>query len=160
MEPQTDIPGERFAPGAALYVEGRDEALTIVDAVQDGPGLRVRFAEVTDRTTAEGLRGVYLEAPTERAGRLRRGEYYWHELLGLRVIDTDRAVLGTVDEVYRAGGAEVIVVRSGERTFDVPLVRPIIRSLAPSRRRIVIDTDVLGMATVPGGGRRPGPGAT
>lgn len=156
VEPQTDIPGERFAPGAVLFVEGRDEPLTILDAARDGPGLRVRFAEVTDRTTAERLRGAYLEAPTDRAARLRRGEYYWHELVGLRVTDTSGSRMGTIEEVYRAGGAEVVVVRTDVGTFDVPLVRPIVRSLAPSRGRIVIDRDALGLADVPRRRRRKG----
>lgn len=156
VEPQTDIPGERFAPGSVLFVEGRAEPLTVLDAAQDGPGLRVRFAEVADRTAAERLRGAYLEAPTDRAGRLRRGEYYWHELVGLRVTDTGGSLLGNVEEVYRAGGAEVVVVRTDGGTFDVPLVRPIVRSLAPSRGRIVIDREALGLADVPRRRRRKG----
>ena len=146
LEPQTDLPEERFAPGAVLHVEGRESPLTVVDASRDGPGWRVRFAEITDRTAAETLRGLFLEVPVERTERLGRGEYYWHELVGVSVVDPDGRPLGTVTEVYRAGGAEVIVVDAGGRTFDVALVKAVVRTMAPRRGRIVIDPAAAGLS--------------
>ena len=45
---------DRFVPGSVLHPEGSDRALTIASAapVEDGPGWRLRFAEVADRTAA------------------------------------------------------------------------------------------------------------
>ena len=60
VESLTDRAEERFAVGGTLFVEGRDESLEIVEAVPEGQGWRVRFAEVTDRTASEKLRDVYL----------------------------------------------------------------------------------------------------
>jgi ribosomal 30S subunit maturation factor RimM len=55
--------------------------------------------------------------------------------------------LGTVRDVYRAGGAEVFVVSGGARgEFDVPAVRAFIRVFAPRRGEIVVDADALGLA--------------
>ena len=149
MEVLTDRPDDRFARGAVLYPEGSDDPLTIVFSapVADGPGWRLRFRELPDRTAVDRLRGVYLEAIVRRDEALARGEYYWHEVIGTPVTDVAGNALGTVRDVYRAGGAEVFVVSGGARgEFDVPAVRAFIRVFAPRRGEIVVDVDALGLA--------------
>ena len=145
VEVLTDKPEERFRPGAALYREGDDQPLTITaaQAVADGPGWRLQFAEVPDRTAAEGLRETYLEVDAAPAA-LDRGAYWWHEVIGVPVSDVSGRVLGTVADVYRAGGAEVFVVGGGPAgEFDLPAVRAFIRVFAPRRGEIVVDADAL-----------------
>ncbi|TMC66096.1 MAG: hypothetical protein E6J17_01015, partial [Chloroflexi bacterium] len=73
-----------------------------------------------------------------------RGEYYWHEVIGVAVTDVAGNQLGTVRDVYRAGGAEVFVVDGGAvGSFDLPAVRAFIRIFAPRRGEIVVDADAL-----------------
>ncbi len=146
VEVLTDRPADRFAPGGVLHREGSDEPLTIAAAaaVADGPGWRLRFREVPDRTAAESLRGVYLESAVDPSDALARGEYYWHEVIGATVSAVDGTELGTVRDVYRAGGAEVLVVAGGPiGEFDVPAVRAFIRIFAPRRGEIVVDAEAL-----------------
>jgi 16S rRNA processing protein RimM len=144
VEVLTDRPAGRFAVGRRLYREGAAMPLTIVAAAPDGPGWRLRFAEVADRTAAETLRDTYLESVVEPGEELARGEHYWHEVIGATVRGLDGAELGTVVDVYRVGVAEVYVVRGARYgEFDVPGVRDIVRILAPARGEIVIDADAL-----------------
>ena len=129
-----------------LHLEGTDAPLTIVSAsaVADGPGWRLVFREVPDRTAAEALRGSYLEATLDPQEALGRGEYFWHEVVGCRVVDVDGADLGTVHDLYRVAGTEVMVVRGGPHgEFDVPIVRSLVRIFAPRRGEIVVDGSVL-----------------
>ena len=169
VEVLTDRPGERFAPGAEVIAGGR--TLTVLEAASDGPGLRVRFAEVPDRTAAEALRDLDLEADVDRERDLEPDAVFWHELRGVRVTDGDGRDLGTIQDVYRAGGAEVIAVGGGDvRPFEMPVVHAFIRTWAPREGRIVIDASALDLQPVEpaagGAGRgegedsRPRPGAT
>jgi 16S rRNA processing protein RimM len=146
VEVLTDRPEERFRPGAVLHREGSDTPLTIgsAEAVADGPGWRLRFAEVTTREAADALRGAYLETVVHPLGELARGEVYWHEVVGVTVRDLEGRDLGTVQDVYRVAENEVYVVR-GEPygSFDLPAVRAFIRVFAPRRGEIVVDADAL-----------------
>ena len=75
---------------------------------------------------------------------------------GARVVDIDGRELGTVVDVYRAGGAEVFVVRGetyGE--FDLPAVRDFIRIFAPKRGEIVADVDALDLTALADRAKRP-----
>lgn len=146
VEILTDRAELRYASGQVLYAEGSDDPLTIdwSSAIADGPGWRLRFREVTSRSSAEGLIGTYLEAIAGPEAEPPRGAYLWHEVIGTTVTGVDGTVLGTVQDVYRSGGAEVYTVTGGPYgEFDVPGVRAFVRVFAPRRGEIVVDAEAL-----------------
>jgi 16S rRNA processing protein RimM len=146
VEVLTDRPEERYAPGSVLHREGSDAPLTIAssEAVADGPGWRLRFREVPDRNAADTLRGAYLETVAFPERDLARGEYYWHEVVGVAVRGVDGAELGTVRDVYRVAETEVFEVAGGPfGPFELPAVRAFIRVFAPRRGEIVVDAEAL-----------------
>jgi 16S rRNA processing protein RimM len=145
LESLTDRAEERFAVGESLFLEGTDNTLTVVESAPDNLGWRVRFAEVTDRTAAEGLRDAYLEAVVAPGEELPSGEFYWHQIVGAKVADVDGSALGEVVDIYRAGGAEVLVVMGPAGELDVPVVRSLVRVFAPARGEIVVDGEALGL---------------
>jgi 16S rRNA processing protein RimM len=145
VESLSDRAEERFAVGRVLYVEGRETELTVVESTPDALGWRLRFAEVPDRNAAEALRDVYLEAVVAPGEELPRGEFYWHEIIGATVKDVDDSVLGKVVDVYRAGGADVVVVRGPAGELDVALVRSVVKVFDPARGEIVVDGEALGL---------------
>jgi 16S rRNA processing protein RimM len=148
VEVLTDDPGARFAPGARLYPEGAAEPLTVAEAWAAAPGWIIRFREIASRNAAAAYLSVYLEGEAGVVPALPRGRYYWHELRGCPVVDPAGGALGTVRDVYRSGGAEMLVVEGGPRgAFDLPVARPFVRILAPRRGEIVADPDALDLPT-------------
>jgi 16S rRNA processing protein RimM len=150
VELLTDRPEDRFAVGARLYLEGTPEVLTITDAspVADGPGWWLTFREIRDREAAEPLRDVYLEIDAPDEPR-EDGRWFFHELMGLAVRSGAGEELGTVVDIYRAGGAEVFVVRGPRGELDVPGVRGIVLDLAPDRGEMIVDLDALALDARP-----------
>jgi 16S rRNA processing protein RimM len=150
VELLTDRPEERFTVGAVLYPEGAARGLTIAEAsaVADGPGWWLRFAEVPSREAAEGLRDLYLEIDLPDEPR-EPGRWFWHELEGLAVRGSDGTELGTVTDIYRAGGAEVFVVRGPRGELDVPGVKGIVVDLAPERGEMIVDMEALALDARP-----------
>ena len=150
IELLTDQPEKRFVPGASIYPEGARVPLTVATAapVADGPGWWLTFREVTDRTAAEALRGVYLEIDPPDEPR-EAGRWLWHELVGLAVRSSAGDQLGHVREIYRAGEAEVFVVRGPRGELDVPGVRGIVIDLAPERGEMIVDLEALALDARP-----------
>ncbi|HEY3522817.1 MAG TPA: ribosome maturation factor RimM [Candidatus Limnocylindrales bacterium] len=162
VEVLTDSPERRFTRGARLYPEGSGEALTIASAepVPDGPGWRLRFRGLPTRSDVERLRDVYLEAEVDEPPGAdevdETGErVFWDEVIGVPVLSSEGEELGSVRDVYRAGGAEVYVVEGGPRgSFDLPVVSDFVVEFAPREGRIVVDVDALELPP-PGRRRRP-----
>ena len=143
VEVLSDEPS-RFAPGDVVFVEDEGRPLTVAWRQADGPGLLVRFAELRSRAAVEPLRERYLEAVALPSETLPEGTYYWHELPGATVRTTAGEVLGEVADVFRAGGAEVLMVRGGPRgELYVPTVRGVVVEFAPREGRITVDAEAL-----------------
>ena len=146
VEVLTDRPELRFGEGRVLHLEGDARPLTILDAqaVEDGPGWRLRFRELPNRQSAERLRDAYLEIEVDRDADLESGAAYWHDVIGATVRDSTGRELGKVADVYRAGETEVYVVQGGPTgEFDVPAVRELITTFAPERGELIVDEKVL-----------------
>ncbi len=135
----------RFAKGSILHLEGSSAPLTVVWAQPDERGILVRFGELATRDDADALRDRYLEADVE-GDSLPDDAVYWHEVEGVRVVATDGEELGTVQDVFRAGGSEVFVVGGGPRgEIYVPAVKSVVTEFVPREGRIVVDPGALGL---------------
>jgi 16S rRNA processing protein RimM len=146
VEVLTDRPEARFKRGASLFREGSDRALKVIEgvAIADGPGWRIRLAEVTDRQAAEAFRGAYLEAlvPVEEVGAGAES-WLWHEIVGLPVVGRDGEELGTVVDIYRVAENDAYVVRGPRGEFDVPAVRDFVISIDPHGSGLTVDVEAL-----------------
>jgi 16S rRNA processing protein RimM len=117
-----------------------DALLTLV-SLKDAKQPIARFAEVTDRTAAEALRGRLLTIPRAALPPLEEGEYYHADLVGLRCEDAAGASLGTVVAVENFGAGDLLEIEKpdGRRTL-VPF-RDGIADLRDGR--IVVDPEFL-----------------
>lgn len=143
VEVRTDSPEERFASGTVLTGEARDGStceLTVAAAREHSGRLLVRFAQVADRTGAEGLRGVLLLADTENLPPTGDPEeFYDHELEGLRAELADGSVVGTVREVIHSPGGELLSVDRDGREVLVPFVHAIVPEVDLPGGRVLLD---------------------
>ncbi|GAB3599311.1 ribosome maturation factor RimM [Angustibacter peucedani] len=143
VEVRTDDPGERFVPGAAFVTDPPSAGpLTLAAARDHGGVLVLRFEQASDRTAAEGLRGVQLLVDV--AASDDPDAWYPDELVGLRVQTPDGELLGQVARLDAGGAQDLLVVRS---TAGRDVLVPFVTALVP-------DVDVAaGVVTVdpPGG---------
>ena len=98
-------------------------ALTPEKLRDDGKGGAVaRFAQVTDRTAAEALRGTTLTVPRDQLPALAESEYYHADLLGLPAVSTEGEDLGVCVGVENFGAGDVIEIERANKTrFMVPM---------------------------------------
>lgn len=136
VRPRTDSIEERFAPGAVLSADGRP--LTVASIHLQQGRLVVAFAEVTDRSAAEGLRGLDLTAVGVPEA-LEEDEYHDTELIGLAAVDPAGNHLGEVVAVQHNPTQDLLVLRTegGERL--VPFVTALVPEVDPAAGRLVIN---------------------
>ncbi len=147
VEVRTDSPEERFAPGTQLVGRtGRgdtatDRAVTIDAARSHSGRLLVRLEGVSDRDTADSLRGMLLLVDADSLPDPEDpDEFHDHQLVGLRVLDTSGTQLGEVTEVVHTPAGELLGIRltDGSDTL-VPFVTEMVPTVDIAGGACVID---------------------
>jgi 16S rRNA processing protein RimM len=130
---------ESLARHSRLYVGGRELALK--DIKDGGKTAIARFEGISDRTTAEALRGQLIEIDRDRLPPLEEGEYYHADLIGQPCVDQAGAALGTVVAVENFGAGDLLEVErpDGKRSL-IPFREPI---AILDDDRIVLDPEFL-----------------
>ena len=102
----------------------------------------LKFSGVDSIDSAESLRGRCILIPREEMIPLPAGQYYLWELEGCRVVVREAAgerMLGTVSEIERIGGADLLHVSDGTREVLIPLAESICKRIDPADKLIVVD---------------------
>ncbi len=133
----------RFAAGNQCRVTKAPFTLTITTARPFRAALLVRFEEVTDRTTAESLRGLMLEIPASQTGERAPYSYWHHDIIGLSVETEAGQQLGYVSRILGTGANDVFEVAPVsalglQGTFLLPAVAEVIRHVDPPAGRLVV----------------------
>ncbi len=117
--------------GTNVTVAGR--TLAIVRRAGTDARPIVRLGGVEDRPAAEALRGQALAVERREAPALADGEWWAHELEGLKVVDGEQ-VLGTVSRLIELPSCEALEVTGadGGEPLLVPMVKDAIRSVDPA----------------------------
>ena len=144
--PLTDHPESTFAPGVDLYLGDANGdlpthplTLRIEESRAYRRGFLVRFEGVDYRGDMEGLLGCYLMRAMEEVEALEEGEIFYHDLLGMEVVTVEGERVGEVIELYELRPADLLEIRGPEKTFMIPYIAEMIRSVSVTDNRIVLD---------------------
>lgn len=99
-----------------------DRRLTLKSVRPANQGAVATFAEITDRSGAQALRGTILTVPRSALPPLAEGEYYHHDLLGLPCVSTDGNAVGEVVAVENFGAGDILeIAKPDGKRFMVPM---------------------------------------
>jgi 16S rRNA processing protein RimM len=80
-----------------------------------------KIEQVDDRDAAQLLSGSEIGIYKSQLETLQDNEFYWRDLIGLRVLGKQGELLGEVQNLMETGANDVLVVR-GEKEYLVPWV--------------------------------------
>ncbi|WP_194955419.1 ribosome maturation factor RimM [Sphingopyxis solisilvae] len=96
--------------------------LTLKSVRPANQGAVATFAEITDRSAAEALRGTLLTVPRSALPPLAGGEYYYHDLIGLPCVSTDGLAVGEVVAIDNFGAGDILeIAKPDGKRFMVPM---------------------------------------
>jgi len=120
--------GQKGAWRPAKVAEGQRHGKTVV----------ARIDGFDDRDQAATLIGAEIGVPRAALPAAEEGRYYWSDLEGLRVVQSDGSELGVLAYLLETGAHDVMVVK-GDKEQLVPFVKD----------RVVLDVDLeKGVITV------------
>ncbi len=128
LEPQDGATPTPYAVKGARLVQHRGHAEVVIS-----------LDTVGDRDAADQLRGYLVQVPEREAWKLPRGRFYWHQILGLRVVTTNGDEVGTVTDILETGANDVYVVKRGGAERLIPAIKQVVLKIAPERGEMVVE---------------------
>lgn len=90
---------------------------------QQSHGWVAKLQGCDDRTAAEALRGKQILLPKSELPALAAQEYYWSDLIGLEVQNTQGVLLGRIEQLLETGANDVlVVVNAAKQRVLIPYV--------------------------------------
>lgn len=123
-----------------LGADGRWTSRRLVAGKRHGPGVIASLEGIEDRTAAEALVGAVIAVERRQLAQAAAGEYYWRDLVGMKVVNLESVELGSVSELMETGANDVLVV-DGERRRLIPFTGEAVRDVDTEARVIRVDWD-------------------
>lgn len=120
---RTDFP-ERIRNGKYVFIGDSYKAYALENVRQHSRGLLIKFTDLDSIEAVEDLRGQDVYVKVSSLPPLPEGEYYHHQLLGMKVFDEGGEFLGILAEILETGANDVYVVKpSEEKEILIPALK-------------------------------------
>jgi len=93
-----------------------------IKAKKHGKTIVAELPDVNNREQAQALIGLTVSVSESQLSALSDDDFYWHQLIGLTVIDQDDQVLGCVESLFETGANDVMVVKRQGSDKDQMLI--------------------------------------
>ena len=116
--------------------------MRVAAAKVHGNTLVAQLAGIDEREAAVALKGLEVAVPRAQLPGAAEGEFYWADLIGLRVVNRDAHEFGRVVRVMQTGANDVLVVAGGneiERETLIPFIAGAIRQVDLAAGVISVD---------------------
>lgn len=131
---------ENIAAYGPLSDSSGQRTLTLKVVRVTPKGVIARVAGVTDRNSAEALKGIELFATREALGEAGEGEYFYSDLIGLAAVSPDGKRVGTIKTVDNFGAGDLleIALAGSSKTEYVPFKDAFVPAVDIAAGKVVV----------------------
>jgi 16S rRNA processing protein RimM len=125
-----------------LERDGGWEARRVEQVRVHGGWVVGKLAGCEDRDAAGALRGSRIAVPRAALPPAAENEFYWADLIGLRVVNGQGQDFGAIRGLIRTGANDVMVVHGegdAARERLIPFIAPVVRQVDIAAGRVSVD---------------------
>lgn len=135
----SDYPN-RLLKHKTLYIGTPARAYQVERARLHSGYALLKFIGYETDTSVAKLRGELVQIPEQDAAKLKKGQYYHHQIIGLTVVTPDGATLGTLSQILETGANDVYVVNtpSGKELL-LPAIKSVIKKIDLESKTMTVE---------------------
>ncbi|MFC3882597.1 ribosome maturation factor RimM [Bacillus songklensis] len=131
---KTDFVEERYTPGNKLYIfkEKHEEPVEVIVAShrQHKSFDLLTFEGYNNINQVEQFKDGIIKIPESQLEELEEGEFYYHEIIGCRVVTEAGEEIGKIKEILSTGANDVWVVqRKGGKDLLLPYIEDVVKEI-------------------------------
>ncbi len=118
---------QEYSEMESVFVEINKKLVPFfIDRIQlNGSKAIIKFEEIDSIENAKELKGSRIFLPLDVLPELKDG-YYFHELIGFKVIDSKDGELGLISGVFDSGSQDLIAMQYQEKEVLIPLTDEVV----------------------------------
>ena len=102
--------------------------------------LRIKFEEVTNEAEANAMLGTDLYLPLTLLPKLEGTKFYYHEIIGFAVVDSQHGPIGNVAAVNDATAQHLFIIEHLGKEILVPINDEIIQQIDRGNKTLYLNT--------------------
>jgi 16S rRNA processing protein RimM len=133
----TDFP-DRFHNGLNVFLGPASIPSRIQRSRKFKDGELLKLAGYDTPEQAERLRGMDVSIALEEAVGLPEGDYFYHQIIGLRVETEQGDQLGHIDDIIATGSNDVYLVKSSQGEVCIPAIETVVLQVDLEAKLMVV----------------------
>ena len=113
-------PKENILNYPVWLIGSNQKSIKLETGKTHGKGIVAKLVGIDDRDEVAKLLGQDIAVSKDALPKLAKGEYYWSELAGLKVVNKENQELGIVDHLFETGANAVMAVMEGKQERLIP----------------------------------------
>lgn len=117
------------------------QPIIVENSKVEGTQIIVKLLDCNDRDQAKTFTNNLIAVRRKELPLLPKEEYYWVDLIGLRVITLHGDDLGTVTQIMATGANDVLEVEGDTRKRLIPYTKNVIKEIDMENKVVIVDWD-------------------
>ncbi len=128
---------QEYSEMESVFVEVNKKLVPFfIDRIQLNAGKAIlKFEEIDSIDQAKEFKGARIYLPLDVLPDLEEG-YYFHELIGFKVIDSKEGELGEISGVFDSGSQDLIAMQYQEKEVLIPLTDEVVTTVDKQAKTI------------------------
>ncbi|VEB35107.1 ribosome maturation factor RimM [Legionella cherrii] len=124
------------------FINNKWQPIKLLRAEVQTKSIIAQIEGYPERESVAHLTNIEIAVQQEQLETLKPGEYYWHQLIGMNVINQKGQSFGTVTEIIPTGANDVLVVEGNKRHLIPYLLDQFILDIDTNQQLITVDWDM------------------
>jgi len=131
-------------PSWIINNKGEEDFYSIEQGRKQNNKIVVKLEKIDDRNTAESLINSKIQILRSDLPKLSNDNYYWSDLVGLSVLNSEETVIGKIESLIETGANDVMVIITlkDERILIPFVMHEIIKEVNVELNYIKIDWSI------------------
>ncbi|MGO3732984.1 MAG: ribosome maturation factor RimM [Vagococcus sp.] len=142
---KTDFADERYQPGQTLYLfqEGKKEFPLVISSHRKHKNFDIlSFEHHPTINDVEKYRDGILKIRKDQITDLEENAFYYHEIMGLDVLDETGKNLGHIKEILSPGANDVWVIQQeqkGKKDILIPYIESVVKHVDLDNHQVLVE---------------------
>lgn len=131
---------ERYLTLKVVYLELKNQlkGFVIDDVNVKNNNVYIKLKDINSRDEVKNIINHELFVPETMKIKLPENTFFIHDLIGLKVFDTEDNYIGNIQDVWTAGGNDIYQIVLDDRELLMPAISEFVKEISLQNKRVTV----------------------